>query len=196
MVRRSSDSPPANKAMEPTGLSVAARRDRRCAGGSSPMRYNSLLSRRMEHREPTISLSTMVVCLLASGSLAVAVPAEEAKTFDAIFQETQRLCDEYFLPNSMARPAGFDLDGDLRRLEAQLRDRATAFRAPRGVGYLRSRVGDATDDISRACARRLLHYLSATPANSPGADVAAAAHRRPRLKRSTLGSFGKFESRL
>jgi hypothetical protein len=108
----------------------------------------------------------MVAMLMAAGAWAVAVPGWGAESFDATFQETERLCEEYFLPNSMARPTGFDLEGRLRQLEAQLRERSAAFSAPGGVEYLRGKLGDATDDMSRACARQLLDYLAATPADS------------------------------
>ena len=124
-------------------------------------------------REPDTSPSKVIIILLLSGALTGTARAADV-AFDGAFHRAQRLCDEYFLPNSMARPAGFDREARLRRLESQLRERASVFRSPRGVEYLRSHLGKESDDISRACAQKLLAYAQARPANTRLQRPAAA----------------------
>ena len=134
----------------------------------------------MELRPPwKLIAATLIVLLCGPAGLGVA-HAFEAGNFEAEFQATQRLCDAFFLPNSMARPTGFDLQGHMHEIEAQLRNRAARFRSAEGIAYLRSHRESDSDDISHACAEKLLEFATATPANprvEPTSDSSNAAAR-------------------
>ena len=79
---------------------------------------------------------------------------------DVAFRRVLPLCNELFLPNSMARPPGFDLPARLEEVSRQIREHAAEFNTPAGVRYLRARLEREHDDIARACIRRLLDDLS------------------------------------
>ena len=81
----------------------------------------------MELRPPCkLIAATLMVLLCGAAGLGVA-QAFEAGNFEAEFQATQGLCDEFLLPNSMARPTGFNLQGHMHEIEAQLRARAATW---------------------------------------------------------------------
>jgi len=103
--------------------------------------------------KPLVAVLIVLLCGAPGSSLAQGVQTGE---LDAEFQGVQRLCEEFFLPNSMARPPGFDLQGHMHEIEVRLRDRAARFRSPEGIAYLRSHRERDSDDISRACAGKLL----------------------------------------
>jgi hypothetical protein len=86
--------------------------------------------------------------------------AEHGQPVDlnAAFQEAQPLCDQWLLPNSMARPPGFDLQGHLNTIQAELRRRAVSFRSPSGRVYFRARIKDPCEDLVCGCAETLLGY--------------------------------------
>ena len=97
-------------------------------------------------------------------ALVTVAEAEDGNRFGVEFEETQRLCDEFFLPNSMARPPGFDLHQHMQELDSRLRGRADLFSSPAGMAYLRTQQGTGSDDVRRACAAKLAEYAAATPA--------------------------------
>jgi hypothetical protein len=112
-------------------------------------------------------ITAMGIVLAGITALAVA-HADEINRFEVALRssETQRLCDEFFLPNSMAHLPGFDVHHHMHEIEVGLRRRAELFRSPAGLAYLRTQQGSASDDIGRACAEKLLEYAGATPANT------------------------------
>ena len=99
-------------------------------------------------------------------TLVTVAKAEDANHFGAEFEETQRLCGEFFLPNSMARQPGFDLQRHMQQLDARLRGHAELFRSPGGMAYLRTQQASGPDDVRRACAAKLLEYAAPVPANT------------------------------
>ncbi len=103
--------------------------------------------------------------LLGIGLVTLA-QAENSNRFVLEFEDTQRLCEEFFLPNSMARQPGFDLQRHMQELNAQLRGRAELFRSPAGMAYLRTQQDAGSGDIRKACATKLLEYAAARPANT------------------------------
>jgi hypothetical protein len=68
-------------------------------------------------------LLSMPSLLPAIGICSAVTALDPSKTtdFEAAFLEVQPLCDEFFLPNSMARPTGFDREGHLRHIDAWTR---------------------------------------------------------------------------
>lgn len=75
--------------------------------------------------------------------------------FNALFHKVLPLCEEYFLPNSMARPNGFDLQQHLKELEVELYEHSFAFQSKAGVELLNGIAQRDPDDISRACAAKI-----------------------------------------
>jgi hypothetical protein len=104
---------------------------------------------------------------------------------NAAFQEAQPFCDQWLLPNSMARLPGFDLQKHLRTIEAELRRRAVPFRSPAGRAYLGSRIKDPCEDLVCGCADTLLGYLTESQPNKPLQPTRAA---EPNGQREPAGS--------
>src|SRR5262245_28239335 len=102
---------------------------------------------------PSLSLS------LLAGLATTLISCRPDESKDLAFQRVLPLCNELFLPNSMARPPGFDLSARLEDLSRQIREHAAEFNTPAGVRYLRVRLERERDDIARACVRRLLDDL-------------------------------------
>ena len=91
-------------------------------------------------------------------SVCAAERNQQGGDLNAAFQEAQPLCDEWLLPNSMARPPGFDLEGHRKAIEADLRRRAVPFGSPAGRAFLRARITQPCEDPAYRCAKTLLGY--------------------------------------
>ena len=81
------------------------------------------------------------------------------QSHDLAFEQVLPLCNEFFHPNSIARPPDFDLSGHQDDLSRQIREHAAQFSTPAGVRYLRGRLDREPDDLARAYLRRLLEDL-------------------------------------
>ena len=86
--------------------------------------------------------------------------AREPRSFKAEFDETQPTCEQFFLPNSMARPTGFDLERHLREVEGALQKRAELFRSAEGMKYLEAERSHESDNVRKACSGKLLDILA------------------------------------
>jgi len=91
-------------------------------------------------------------------SVCAAEPNQQDGDLNAAFQQAQPLCDEWLLPNSMARPPGFDPQGHRKAIEADLRRRAVLFGSPAGRAFLRARITQLCGDPACGCAKTLLGY--------------------------------------
>jgi len=74
-----------------------------------------------------------------------------ASSLDDAFESVLPLCEQYFLPNSMARAPGTDINAVLRDTKAEIRRRSVVFRSPAGRSYLASRLSVEEDDVAKAC---------------------------------------------
>jgi hypothetical protein len=108
-----------------------------------------------------------------------AAQAENADRFAMEFADAQYLCDQFFLPSSMARTLNFDPQRQMQELDARLHRFADLFRSPAGLGYLREQQAKGADSFRAACAARLLEFATASPANpvSPPTPREGAAER-------------------
>ena len=70
------------------------------------------------------------------------------------------LCIEYKLPNSMARPEGFNLSVHLSEVQAQRIELADQFSGAAGISFLQSRVAQRGEALDVQCAKELLAAAS------------------------------------
>jgi hypothetical protein len=90
---------------------------------------------------------------------AVLASCQPDESRDLAFRRVLPLCNELFLPGSMASPPGMEVGGRSDELLRQIREHAAEFSTPAGVRYLRGRLDRETDDVARECIRRLLDDL-------------------------------------
>jgi len=89
-------------------------------------------------------------------------PAVETTSFDAAVASAKAVCEEFFLPNSMARSPGFDINAHQTAMEQRIVKLADTFRSVAGIAYLEERVQREKDDVDKACVRKLLGYVRQT----------------------------------
>jgi len=102
----------------------------------------------------------MLTLLLFMGCLPRLVV--ETTSFDAALASAKPVCEEFFLPNSMARSPGFDINAHQTELEQRIIKLANTFRSVAGIAYLEERVQGEKDDVDKACFRKLLRYARET----------------------------------
>src|SRR4051794_25656388 len=90
------------------------------------------------------------VSLLGVQSVAAASGSDH---FAAMYSRAIELCVEYKLPNSMARPSGFDMSEHLKEVQAQRRKIAVQFASPEGLSYIEGHITPGGDELKNACAR-------------------------------------------
>ena len=95
---------------------------------------------------------TLALAACSSATTALTRPAD----LQAAFQQTVPLCEGFFLPNSMARPPGFDINKHKRELEKQIEDRSALFWSHEGSTFLTNESAKAEDTIESGCAEKLL----------------------------------------
>ncbi len=100
-------------------------------------------------------IRALVVLSLSVGSVAVADPQER---FESSFAGAMNFCKQWFLPNSMAREPGFDLDAFLFEMEAGIKRYAKDFRSKEGKDFLQAKEQDE-NALANACAEKLLKEL-------------------------------------
>jgi len=79
--------------------------------------------------------------------MACGSPAPDLDRLNRAFDESVRLFAEYRLPNSMARPAGFDLESHLREVEAKRENVSSVFHSPSGVQFIQARIQAEPDEL-------------------------------------------------
>jgi hypothetical protein len=77
-------------------------------------------------------LLTLSLAACSSGPTALTDPT----ALQDAFEQTVPLCEQFFLPNSMARPAGFDINKHQRQIEKQIEDRSALFWSHEGSTFL------------------------------------------------------------
>jgi hypothetical protein len=102
----------------------------------------------------------LVVTILFIGCLPR--PAVETTSFDAALAIAKPVCEEFFLPNSMARSPGFDINAHQTAVEQRIFRLAGTFRSVGGIAYLEERVRREKEDVDKACVRKLLGYARET----------------------------------
>ena len=120
-----------------------------------------------------------------SAALACGTSTPDIEQLNTAFDESARRFVEYRLPNSMARPPGFDLEGHLRQVEAQRRVVSRVFHSPAGVEFVVSRIREEPDELVTLAGLEILadsRLRSAIPtfeqfSNSPRSVVAEWARR-------------------
>lgn len=65
------------------------------------------------------------------------------------FDETMPLCEQFFLPNSMARPAGFNIDTHVAELDKQIDERSYLFRSHEGTAFLIAKQSKTADSMEK-----------------------------------------------
>lgn len=91
---------------------------------------------------------------------ASAVAENGSDEYNAKFADLLDVCIEIFLPNSMARPAGFDIEGHIGRLE-KLRDmKAMEFSSEKGIDFLLEIISDAEEREVYYCAAQGLAAIA------------------------------------
>ena len=115
-----------------------------------------------------------------------AAPRSRHREFGAAFDEGVAAYTQYVLPNSMARPEGFDLDAYQRRMLQTFENASAVLNSPEGVTFLDHRLGNEADDLVVICgidilkrsgqpsAREVIRRYSTSP-NSIVAEHASAA---------------------
>ena len=90
-------------------------------------------------------------------------PPSPAAAFAAQFEKIVPLCEELFLPNSMAQDPGFDIDANQRDLEKRIEVGSRPLRSRDGLAYLKKRLASEQDDVAQACIRRIVDLPAAPP---------------------------------
>jgi hypothetical protein len=88
--------------------------------------------------------------------------AVETTSFDAALASAKPVCEEFFLPNSMARSSEFDINVHQTELEQRIFRLADTFRSVAGIAYLEERVRREKENVDKACVRKLLGYARET----------------------------------
>lgn len=65
-------------------------------------------------------------------------------------------CEEIRLPNSQARPEGFDLKAHLQKLEKRRQEAAQAFSRPEGIEFLEQQLDKTDDEMRQICMLQVL----------------------------------------
>jgi hypothetical protein len=98
---------------------------------------------------------------IAAGAWSAEAPAVSQSTrqqqqLDATLAEALELCTEYFLPNSMARPPGFDINKHLAKVDTKRRRITRVFHNAAGVAFLEARISQDADDLRIVCMLQIL----------------------------------------
>lgn len=108
-----------------------------------------------------LKIAAIAACFNAcSMSLSSADSLVSLASLDAHFDEALPLCTEFFLPNSMAKEPGFDLEGHRAEIERKLTLIAIDFRSSAARLHLAEKIEGSKDDIEVACAEYLLKKAS------------------------------------
>lgn len=98
--------------------------------------------------------------------ISLANSAPQQREYDRAFSQAEQLCEHYFLPNSMAREPGFDINAYLKDLDSQIDTLAKTFASSEGAAFLRAKARDVDDDVGKRCAEKLLDEFEATGARN------------------------------
>lgn len=91
---------------------------------------------------------------LTLASLAGALSVGSAAEVDvkATLTKALKLCTELTLPNSMARPPGFDINAHLRQVEAEYQVVSAQLATPAGISAIENFLVDNPDELDTICA--------------------------------------------
>lgn len=90
-----------------------------------------------------------------------------ASSLDNAFENILPLCEQYFLPNSMAHAPGTDINAVLRSTKAEIRKRSVVFRSRMGRDYLAKRLSAEEDDVAKVCIGLLQDAAARPSATEP-----------------------------
>jgi hypothetical protein len=89
--------------------------------------------------------------------------SDTASTMASALEQAIDLCNQYLLPNSMARYEGFDLNQNVALLRAERVAVAAVFHNPAGIEFLKEHLAGTTDDIAVTCIREMLAEAEDAP---------------------------------
>ena len=89
---------------------------------------------------------------MLGGLLSAAASPEARPGVAAQVVEAVNLCVKIKLPNTMARPEGFDVGAHLAALRADYRTRIRALSTPEGIRQVEAFLAGAPDDAATLCA--------------------------------------------
>jgi len=105
----------------------------------------------------------IIVMWIAPSSIVVSESKARENDFQQIFDRYLELCIEYSLPNSMARPPGFDINAHLEQIKQEKDNVAGQLSTEKGLEYVRYRLESITDDLERSCATELIRTRKEGP---------------------------------
>jgi len=106
------------------------------------------------------ALRQFPLLLLSFAFAASSASASDTASFETQYRRAHELCLQILLPNSMARPEGFDLSAELARLEAERDALALGFASPAGVKFLVAKSKQDTSREAQLCVVELLATLA------------------------------------
>ncbi len=101
----------------------------------------------------------VVLALLILGS-GCSVSRQVAKQ-RSTYQKLLKACEELLLPNSMARPTGFDISAHLEAREQERKKLAMSFANESGTQFLQHQLSEASDELERLCIAKALFDIAA-----------------------------------
>jgi len=99
-----------------------------------------------------IASLTMVIC-----GIGACANSGGTKQYEPMYSRAIRLCIEHYLPNSMARAEGFDLDKHQSEVQAQRNELAAQFGNAAGISYVQGRIAQGGEELTMLCANELLN---------------------------------------
>jgi hypothetical protein len=98
---------------------------------------------------------------LAILSTNVCVASGDEERYGSEYARALALCVEYKLPNSMARPPGFNLSKHLSDVQVDRSKLASEFASPSGISFVEQRIAQGGEELTVVCARELLSAAKA-----------------------------------
>ena len=99
----------------------------------------------------------ITILMFAFSSVAL---ADGVSPYFKSFDQLLPLCQELFLPNSMAREPGFNRQRRLEELMGELKTRSTDFRSKDGLAFLDLWLQQDNDQVAKQCAKLLKEMAS------------------------------------
>lgn len=99
----------------------------------------------------------VALLLLLSTFEAEAIGARQARKLEARLAEAVEVFVQYSLPNSMARPSGFDIDAHRDKLNERFQRLTRKFHRPEAAAFLSKRVDSEQDEMAILAILRILY---------------------------------------
>lgn len=96
------------------------------------------------------------LCAVVLIAVAACSSVRAEGSYPSLYSQAINLCVEYYLPNSMARPPGFDLSAHLDGVQAERKKISAQFANPPGRQYIQQQLSQEHDELNIKCAQELL----------------------------------------